>query len=347
MARRRPFTLGGRDVAAGSRATIDLPVSVLSNHMPVTLAAHVVHGRRRGPVLFVSAGIHGDEVIGVEIVRRLLALGQLDRMAGTLIAVPIVNTLGFLAHSRYLPDRRDLNRAFPGYADGSLAARLAQLMMSEIVTRADMGIDLHSAAVHRHNLPQIRVNPDAPRAGDLAHAFGAPVILEAALRPGSLRAAAHEAGVGMLLFEGGEGLRFDEMTARAGVSGIVRVMHQLGMLPARGVSRPRRAPVLCRQSRWLRAPQGGLVRVFRAAGDVVAEGELLAVIAGPFGETEAELRAPAAGIIIGRAVLPVVNEGDALFHLGAIASSARAEQAVEALTGQLSGDPLFDEDEII
>jgi len=347
MAAREPFRLGERRIAPGSRETVDLPVSVLSNHMPVELAAHVVHGRRAGPVVFVSAGVHGDEVIGVEIVRRLLAMQHLDRLAGTLIAIPIVNMLGFLAHSRYLPDRRDLNRAFPGYSDGSLAARLAHLMMSEVVARADVGIDLHSAAIHRHNLPQIRISPGSERAQALARAFGAPVILEAGLRAGSLRAAAAEAGVDVLLFEGGEGLRFDEMTARAGVSGILRVIRALGMIPARGVSRPRRAPVLCRESRWLRAPQGGLVRFFRATGEVVAAGELLAVIAGPFGETEAPLAAPAGGIIIGRSVMPVVNEGDALIHLGAIASAEHAERTVEALTGQLSGDPLFDEDEII
>mgnify|MGYP005861232553 CR=1 FL=1 len=347
MAAREPFRLGGREIAPGSRGTLDLPVSVLSNHMPVGLAAHVIHGRRAGPVMFVSAGVHGDEVIGVEIVRRLLAMEQLARLAGTLIAIPIVNMLGFLAHSRYLPDRRDLNRAFPGYSDGSLAARLAHLMMSEIVSRADVGIDLHSAAIHRHNLPQIRISPESERARELARAFGAPVILEAGLRAGSLRAAAREAGVEVLLFEGGEGLRFDEMTARAGVSGILRVMRHLGMIPARGVSRPRRSPVLCRESRWLRAPQGGLVRFFRATGEVVAAGDVLAAVAGPFGETEAPLISPAGGIIIGRAVMPVVNEGDALVHLGAIASAEHAERAVEALTGQLSADPLFDEDEII
>ena len=137
------FELGGIAVPAGTRQTIDLPVSSLSDHTPVSMAVHVVHGRKPGPVMFVSAAIHGDEVIGVEIVRRLLRTPNLDRMSGTLLAVPIVNTFGFLNHSRYLPDRRDLNRCFPGSAEGSLGARLAHIFLTQIVSRANFGIDLH------------------------------------------------------------------------------------------------------------------------------------------------------------------------------------------------------------
>ncbi|MGR3542213.1 MAG: succinylglutamate desuccinylase/aspartoacylase family protein [Hasllibacter sp.] len=344
---REAFALGGARVAPGTRATVDLPVSVLSDHTPVTLSVQVVHGRRPGPVAFVSSGVHGDEVIGTEIVRRLLRAPALKGLRGTLLAVPIVNAFGFLNRSRYLPDRRDLNRSFPGSAGGSLAARLANLFLTEVVGPSEFGIDLHSAAVHRTNLPQTRVSPGASRAAGMARAFGAPVILTSPLREGSLRGAAAEKGVEVLLYEAGEGLRFDEMAIRAGLAGILRVLHAEGMLTGRPVAAPRRPPVPCRASRWLRAPIGGLLRTFRAEGDEVAAGDLLAAVADPFGEVEAEIRAPEAGILVGRAVLPVVNEGDAVFHLAFPAAPEDAEGAVGALRDQLAAEPLFDEDEII
>lgn len=232
-----PFVLAGHSVAPGTRCTIELPVSSLSDHTPVTMSVHVIHGKRPGPVMFVSAAIHGDEVIGVEIVRRLLRARPLHSLAGTLMAVPIVNTFGFLNHARYLPDRRDLNRCFPGTPEGSLGARLAHIFLEQIVKRADMGIDLHSAAIQRTNLPQIRLTPGNARLRQLGEAFGAPVMLRSKLREGSLRMAAEEAGVDVLLYEAGEGLRFDELAARTGVAGILRVMHKLGMISARGVPR--------------------------------------------------------------------------------------------------------------
>ncbi|MBK1635804.1 succinylglutamate desuccinylase/aspartoacylase family protein [Rhodovulum adriaticum] len=347
MTPRAGFVLGGETIAPGTRRTVDLPVSVLSDHTPVTMSAHVVHGRRPGPVVFVSAGVHGDEVIGVEIVRRLLGLPVLATLRGTLIAVPIVNAFGFLNLSRYLPDRRDLNRCFPGSAEGSMAARLAHLLMEEVVSRADLGIDLHSAAVHRTNLPQVRVAPGEDAPMRLAEIFAAPVILRSELREGSLRQAAAARGVGMLLYEAGEGLRFDETAVRAGVSGILRVLHDRGMIPARGVPRARRASLVCRASRWLRAPQGGLLRTFRSEGDVVAPGELLAIVSDPFGEVDAPITAPEAGIVVGRAVLPVVNEGNAVFHLASIASTDHAEDRIDAWNAELEAEKLFDEDEIL
>ncbi|MEX5728185.1 putative deacylase [Rhodovulum iodosum] len=344
---RAGFDLGGETVAAGQRRTVDLPVSVLSDHTPVTMSAHVIHGKRAGPTVFVTAGVHGDEVIGVEVVRRLLSLPVLGSLRGTLIAVPIVNAFGFLARSRYLPDRRDLNRAFPGSTTGSLAARLAHLLMNEVVTRSDLGIDLHSAAIHRTNLPQIRIVPDRPHLLRLARAFGAPVVLPSQLREGSLRNAALEAGIDVLLYEAGEGLRFDEFAVRAGVSGILRVLHVQGMVPAKGISRARSTPLICRSSRWLRAPQGGLLRNYKSEGDVVQKGETLAIVSDPFGEVHTDVVAPDDGIIVGRAVMPIVNEGDALFHLAAITSSTDAEDTMETLTAQVEDDPLFDEDEIV
>lgn len=347
MARRAAFRIGAHSIDAGTRRTVDLPVSVLSDHTPVSMSAHVIHGKADGPVLFVSAGIHGDEVIGVEILRRLLRAPNLKSLRGTLMVVPVVNAFGFITHSRYLPDRRDLNRVFPGSAKGSLASRLAHLFLTEIVARSDLGIDLHSAAIHRTNLPQIRISAKNPEMAKLAEVFGAPVILQSNLRDGSLRAAARDIGKNVLLYEAGEGLRFDEMSVRAGFAGILRVMRHIGQIPAKGVAKPKVASQYCGSSKWLRAPMGGLLRTFRAEGDVAAKGEVMAVVSDPFGETEAEILAPFDGILIGRAVMPIVNEGDAVFHLAEVACTDAAEGAVGGLNEQLAGDPIFDEDEII
>jgi predicted deacylase len=347
MPTRAAFEIGGHHIPAGTRRTVDLPVSLLSDHTPVSMSVHVIHGKADGPTVFISAGIHGDEVIGVEIVRRLLRAPNLKSVRGTLIVIPIVNAFGFINHSRYLPDRRDLNRMFPGTLGGSLASRLAHLFLNEIVMRSDLGIDLHSAAVHRTNLPQIRISPDNAYIAKLAEVFGAPVILQSPLREGSLREAAKEIGKDVLLYEAGEGLRFDEMSVRAGVAGILRVLRHVGMLPAKGIAKPKAAPQYCFSSKWLRAPAGGLLRTFRADGDVVAKGDVMGIVADPFGEKEEDILAPFNGIVVGRAVLPIVNEGDAVFHLARVKSMSVAEDAVEDLNDQLSDDPLFDEDEII
>jgi predicted deacylase len=347
MAPRAAFEIGQYKVPAGSRQTVDVPVSVLSDHTPVTMSVHVVHGKRSGPTVFVSGGVHGDEVIGVEIIRRLLKAPGIAAMRGTLLAIPIVNAFGFINHSRYLPDRRDLNRMFPGSASGPLASRLAHQFMSEIVLRSDLGIDLHSAAIHRINYPQVRVSPDNERTMELAKIFGSPIIMRSPIRDGSLRQAAADAGKDVLLFEAGEGLRFDELSVRAGVAGVLRIMRHFKMLTAKGISKPKSGPWVCRSSKWLRAPMGGLLRIFKADGELVREGTILGAVSDPFGEREQDIIAPFGGVIVGRAVMPVVNEGDAVFHLGRVMSVSRAEGTLENLSNQLEDDPMFDEDEII
>ena len=172
-----PFELAGETVPPGERRTVDIPLNVLSNHTPMALPVHVVHGRRSGPTLFVSAAIHGDEIIGVEIIRRLLLTAAIRRIRGTLLAIPIVNAYGFVGHTRYLPDRRDLNRSFPGSPTGSMASQLAHVFMTEIVARSNYGIDLHSAAIHRANLPQIRADLTDPAIRDLAIHFGVGIVV--------------------------------------------------------------------------------------------------------------------------------------------------------------------------
>lgn len=313
---RESFRINGVYVARGSRATIDLPAGRLYTHAPMTVPVHVVRGKREGPRLFVSAAIHGDEINGVEIIRRVLKLAALSQLRGTLIAVPIVNVHGFINHSRYLPDRRDLNRSFPGSEKGSLAARIAHLFMDEIVTKSTHGIDLHTGAIHRSNLPQIRANLEDEETRNLAKAFDVPVIISSNLRDGSLREAAAESGIPTLLYESGEALRFDEISIRAGVKGITNVMRELGMLPKRRtVKKAQKEPVVARSSSWVRAGDSGILRTMVPLGGRVKKGTLLGVIADPFGERELQMVSPFSGIVIGRTNLPLVNEGDALYHL--------------------------------
>jgi predicted deacylase len=309
------FHLGGVEVSAGTRASIDLPITDLSTHTPITMPVVVIHGRRKGPQLFVCAALHGDEINGVEIIRRVLQISGLKRLRGTLIAVPVVNVLGFLSQSRYLPDRRDLNRSFPGSLKGSLASRLARLFIDEIVSRSTHGIDLHTGAIHRDNFPQIRGNLDDPETDRMACAFGVPVVINTTFREGSLREAAAKQKVPVIVYEAGEALRFHEPSVRAGVNGVVRVMRALGMLPAKRSAPTERAPLVIRSSKWVRAPRSGLLRTVSPLGGQVKTDDVLGVIADPFGQNEVEVRAPTDGIVIGRTNLPLVHEGDGLYHV--------------------------------
>lgn len=334
----RILTIGGVTIQPGERRSIDLEVGRLYTHSPTTMPVQVLRGKRPGPVLFVSAAIHGDELNGVEIIRRLMKVPALKRVKGTLITVPIVNLHGFINLSRYFPDRRDLNRSFPGSEKGSLAARVANLFMTEIVSQATHGIDLHTGAMHRANLPQIRANLDNEETLELARAFGTPAILNSALRDGSLRMAAMDHDIPILLYEAGEALRFDEFAIRGGVEGIVRVMRQLGMLP-KTRKKPPPEPVIARSSSWVRAPQSGLFRAYVALGDRVTRNEtVLGVVSDPFGEAEIEVNSPWSGIVIGRLNLPLVNEGDALCHIARFYRTDIAHERVGDYTETLEAE---------
>ncbi|NEZ03647.1 succinylglutamate desuccinylase/aspartoacylase family protein [Wenzhouxiangella sp. XN201] len=334
----RTLTIGGVAIQPGERRSIDLEVGRLYTHSPTTMPVQVLRGKRPGPVLFVSAAIHGDELNGVEIIRRLMKVPALKRLKGTLITVPIVNLHGFINLSRYFPDRRDLNRSFPGSEKGSLAARVANLFMTEIVSQATHGIDLHTGAMHRANLPQIRANLDNEETLELARAFGTPAILNSALRDGSLRMAAMDHDIPILLYEAGEALRFDEFAIRGGVEGVVRVMRQLGMLP-KTRKKPPPEPVIARSSSWVRAPQSGLFRAYVALGDRVTRNEtVLGVVSDPFGEAEIEVYSPWSGIVIGRLNLPLVNEGDALCHIARFYRTDIAHERVGDYTETLEAE---------
>lgn len=325
---REPIVIGDVSVHPGQRCYVDLPLPPLYTHTSVAMPVHVIHGKQPGPVLFVTAAIHGDEINGIEIIRRLLATKSLSRLAGTLIAVPVVNVYGFVSQSRYLPDRRDLNRSFPGSEQGSMAARLADTLMSEIVAKCTHGIDLHTAAEGRANLPQIRVDLDAhPDLLELAEAFAPPILLDSHTRDGTLRSAA--GNLPLLLYEAGEALRFDELAIRAGLKGVLRVMRHLNMLPAnKGVDKKSK-PWLANNSVWMRAPQSGILRSRIPLGGIVEEGVVLGYISDPFGEAEQAVVSDVSGVLIGITKLPLVHEGEALYHVATTASTKSAARAVD------------------
>lgn len=330
--RSEPFTLGGVAIPRGSETSVEIELPKLY-HLPTTLPVRVIRGKREGPVVFVSAAIHGDELNGIEIIRRLRKLPVIRRIRGTLILVPIVNVYGIMTLSRYLPDRRDLNRSFPGSTKGSLASRVAKTFFDEIVKKCDLGIDLHTAAIHRSNLPQVRTNIGNDLTLGLAKAFGAPVILHSELRDNSLRQTAQEQGIPILLYEAGEALRFDEASVRIGTKGIVNVLRAFGMLSA--VRRkPTAPPVIAHESSWLRAPGSGMLRTVKGLGATVQNGDIIAYLDDPIVDESHEIRATFGGVVIGRSEIPLVQEGDAIFHIARFEDLNKAEATVNSFHEQ-------------
>lgn len=326
--------IAGKEIKPGSHEIIDFPLPPLSTHSDLNMPVHVMHGKRDGPCLLVCAALHGDEINGIEIIRRLVGLKSLRNLRGTLIAIPIVNVYGFIHMSRYLPDRRDLNRSFPGSEKGSLAGRLANLFMQEIVSKATHGIDLHTAAIHRDNFPQIRGNLECDETLRLAEAFRAPLIIDAPLRPGTIREAAVSMGIPWLVYEAGEALRFDEVSIRAGVRGIVNVMREVGML-RKSTSKRSFVPRTVKSNFWIRSPQSGILRLTVKLGACVNKDDILGYVSDPYGGNQTQIIAPNTGIIIGRTNLPLVHEGDALVHLARFRNTDIASDTVDIFQNEL------------
>ncbi len=340
----KKFEIAGCVVKPGERKRIDIKVAKLYDFTDMGIPVEVIRGKKEGPTLFVSAAIHGDEINGTEIIKRLLMHKGLNKIRGTLIAVPIVNVFGFNSKSRYLPDRRDLNRCFPGSKNGSLAARLAESFMREIVLKCTHGIDLHTAAIHRTNLPQIRACLDDKKTKQLAHAFNVPVILNSALRDGSLRESARFHGIPILLFEGGEALRHNENVIRAGLRGVLSVMREIEMLPQlKYKSKYATDCFVASSSNWVRAPHSGVISHRLVVGCHIKKDDLLGVISDPFGHHEIQVRSPCDGILIGMIMMPLVTRGDAVFHIATFKDSKDVKESMDE-HHELSGyfDASFD-----
>jgi hypothetical protein len=313
---RPAIMVGGAAVGAGERAEISIPIGRLVTGERMSLPVMVLHGAQPGPTVWINGAIHGDEIGGVEIITRVLRTLDPNTMAGTVLAVPVVNVHGFVTSDRYLPDRRDLNRSFPGSASGSLGAQIANLFMNEIVARASFGVDLHTGSDHRTNLPQIRADLDDPVTRHLAEEFGAPVIIHARTRDGSLRHAATKAGATVLLYEAGEASRFDEDGIAAGVLGVLRVFAAIGLRDGAVPAAPR--PKVSRRTSWMRARRSGIVHLDVEPGAHVRRRQELGTIDDTFGNRLAVVRAPFEGLVIGMTRHPLVNRGDAMVHIAEI-----------------------------
>ncbi len=316
MTQREPLTIGDVTVEAGQRAQVELPVAQLITGAEMAIPVIALHGAEPGPTVWINAAIHGDEINGVEIVNRVLRGLDPKDMAGTLLAVPVVNLYGFMTGDRYFPDRRDLNRSFPGSRTGSLASRVAHLFMTEIVERSDVGIDLHTASDHRTNLPQIRGDMEDQRTRELAHVFGAPLSMHSRTRTGSVRKAAAKTGATVLLYEAGEPWRFNDDAIEVGVAGIRRVLDHLGVAAWDGTPAPPTAT--SESSRWIRASKSGIAHLRVRSGDMVAEGQVLGTIEDAFGKKLSSIRSKSDGMVIAHTLYPLVNRGDAVVHVATL-----------------------------
>ncbi|MCF8059222.1 MAG: succinylglutamate desuccinylase/aspartoacylase family protein [Bacteriovoracaceae bacterium] len=319
MNKRNPFKINGQLIQAGTREIIEIHVAGLYDFTQVSIPLEVIHGKEDGPTVFISAAIHGDEINGVEIIKRMRLHKSLKNIKGTLILAPIVNVFGFNSKSRYLPDRRDLNRSFPGSEGGSLAARVANIFMKEVVKKSRYGIDLHTGAINRNNFPQLRADIKDEETKSLVMAFGAPVAVNSRLRDGSLREASRKEGVKMLLYEAGEALRFDELAIKIGVRGCMNVLEKIGVIkPRKKVIKKtgkEQKVFFVEGSHWVRAPLSGSYRSLRKLGEIIHAGEKLATISDPFGRYANDVIVKNEGLIIGMSSLPLVNQGDAMFHI--------------------------------
>lgn len=337
-----PITVAGVTIEPGERRDLSPTASESYTGDRTTLPLAVINGVEDGPRVFVTAAVHGDELNGIQVCRNLLDTLDPQRMRGAVVVVPIVNVLGVQIGSRYLPDRRDLNRAFPGSHTGSMAARIARLLLDEVIADSHVGIDLHTAANHRTNVPQVRVCADDPTALALATSFGAPFVLTAKLRPGSLRAAAADRGVPVLTYEGGGPFEFDPHVIDVANRGVLRVLNRLGVIedfPAAAHA----APMVIEQSRWLRAERGGLLELHCGIGDRIGIGQPLWTTTSPLGAEHANVESEDEGYVIGATTLPLVQPGLALLHVGTIGDRMRSDGDPDIDLGDEEPDP---EDEI-
>ncbi|MBI2891563.1 MAG: succinylglutamate desuccinylase/aspartoacylase family protein [Nitrospirae bacterium] len=309
----RPLRIAGQPVERGEVYEINLKVSEFYTATAATIPVTVIAGRRSGPVLFVTAAVHGDELNGTEIIRQLICRVAPADIRGTLVLMPVVNRFGFLHHTRYLPDRRDLNRNFPGRTDGNMAQRVAWEVFDQVIRHCNYGIDLHTATADRTNLPHVRGDMSHREVRRLARAFGVEIIINSEGSDGSLRRAAVAAGVPTILFEAGERQKFQEPMIRRGVEGIRNVLVELGMLQGTKVAPSFR--IIVKNSEWVRAEKGGILIMYKKVGELVYSGEEIALNTNPFGREFGTIRSPVTGLVIGATTLPLVNPGIPVAHV--------------------------------
>lgn len=306
--------INNHEVLPGKDTTLRIPVASLPSGNTVNIFAHVYRSKKPGPTMLVIGGIHGDEINGIEIVRRAVKSGMFKKLKiGSVIAIPLLNIYGFINFSRGLSDGKDVNRSFPGNKKGSLASRIAYTLTHDILPLCDFGLDFHTGGASLYNYPHVRASRDDEESLDLAAMFGAPKIVKTALITNSFRKAAHTKGIPIVVYEGGESLRMDEFCIDEGLKGIKNVLAKKGMTNDK-ITKSK--PKIFEHSTWVRANRSGIFVAKKKSGDHVEVGNILGVISDPYGGPETKVKARKKGIIFGHNNKPVVSQGDALFHIG-------------------------------
>ena len=326
----RPDEWFGQKVPRGTSVSTEFVVSESYSGRDVVIPIHIDRGEAKGPTVLVTAALHGDELNGTGAIRTMLADESFKVVAGTLLMVPVLNVLGFERHSRYLPDRRDLNRCFPGSAGGSMAARLAKVIFDCLIHRCDYAVDLHTASVRRTNFPNVRADLNNPKCDRIARAFGAGVIMNNQGPRGSLRRESTRIGCPTIIMEGGEVWKVESSVVESMTRGVTNVLRELEVLE--GTPDIPKTQAVIHQTKWLRAERGGFLAMHVSPGDTVTAGQPIATNSNLLGEDQNRLVAPFSGIVLGMTTLPAVQPGEPIVHLGRLAgrkSAARLEHQVE------------------
>ncbi len=311
----KPFHIQGLTIDAGEHAQVILNIYKLPTHTLIEIPVFVFNGEKPGPTILFLAGMHGDEINGIEIVRKLIKRDDVRKpKSGCIVAIPVINIVSFLLGTRDLPDGRDLNRCFPGSRNGSLGSRIAHDLMETIIPQIDFGIDFHTGGSKIFNFPQIRCVFENKKNLELGKIFSPQLVLNSPFRENTLRLAASKLDKPILVFEGGESNRFDYESVEEGLNGCLRVLRHYKMIKTEEVKA--RPTVFLKRSSWVRARSSGLFHTTKKSGTHIKKGEVLGMICDPYGEVEHELHSPVDGFIIGVNNKPIVNQGDALIHIG-------------------------------
>ncbi|MGE0773306.1 MAG: succinylglutamate desuccinylase/aspartoacylase family protein [Cyclobacteriaceae bacterium] len=310
----RKVSIAGHEILPGEYKEIKINIARLPSHTMIDTPIYVNRALEDGPVVALLACMHGDEINGMEIIRRIID-GNLNRTKrGTVICMPIVNVYGFLNYSRDVPDGKDINRSFPGHKTGSLASRVAYHLMKEVIPNIDYGVDFHTGGAMRTNYPQIRCVMSDEKNVALAQAFAAPFTIDSPFRPKSLRQAASKKGKNIIVYEGGESIRLDTHAIEAGIAGTLRLLKHLGMIE--WAPEPTEENKVIWNSTWIRGRTAGLFQSLVRPGQLIDKGQYVGTMTDPFGEFHEQIVSPVKGYVIGLNNNPVVNAGDALMHIG-------------------------------
>ena len=316
MTQTESFIILNKEILPGETKTVNLEIAQLHTMTELKIPIIVSHSNQKGPTVLLSAGLHGDELNGIEIVRQVIVEKINRPQIGTIICMPLINIFGFVNQSREFPDGRDLNRVFPGSGHGSLASQFAYNLMEYIVPLVDYVIDFHAGGRARFNVPQVRVEQGKPELEEMAQAFQAPFLMYSDNIEGSFRSACDKLGVNYLLFEGGKSLDINMGVVEEAIAGTKRFLHHLGMLKDKfEIPVPDKKMISIENSSWIRADLSGLFRSLAPCGKHVVEGETIALITDPYGFVETPVIAPNSGYIINENQGPIVFQGDAIFHI--------------------------------